>query len=109
MHFKKIKSRGFNQAAILAQSLAKKLQIPCDIKSCQKILNTAPQASLNGEQRQKNVRHAFATKKLPYEHVALIDDLLTTGATVNELARTLKKSGVKQVDVWCCARTIAKD
>jgi ComF family protein len=107
MHPKRIRERGFNHAAILTQSLAKKLRIPYDISACQKIINTAPQASLDGEQRQKNLHHAFKTKKIPYQHVALIDDLITTGATANELARTLKKAGVKQVDLWCCARTIS--
>lgn len=106
MHPKRIRHRGFNQAAILAKSLARKLRIPCDVGACQKIINTAPQAGLDAEQRQKNLRHAFKTKTLPYQHVALIDDLLTTGATANELALTLKKSGVQQVDIWCCARTI---
>ncbi|MBI2785841.1 MAG: ComF family protein [Legionella longbeachae] len=109
MHPQRIKLRGFNQAAILALSLAKKLQLPCDLSSCQKILNTAAQASLDGEQRQKNLRHAFKTKRISFQHVAIIDDLLTTGRTANELAFTLKKSGVKQVDVWCCARTVYKD
>lgn len=106
MHPKRIKLRGFNQSVILTKSVAKKLRLPFDITSCQKTLNTAPQASLDGKQRQKNLRHAFQTKKIPYQHVALIDDLLTTGATANELALTLKNSGVKQVELWCCARTI---
>ena len=108
MHPKRIKLRGFNQAVILTRWLAKKLQLPYDITSCKKIINTEPQATLNGEQRQRSLRHAFKTQKLPYKHVAIIDDLLTTGSTANELAFTLKKSGVAQVDVWCCARTIPK-
>lgn len=106
MHSQRIKQRGFNQAAILTKIIAKKLQIPFNLYSCQKIINTVPQASLDGEQRQKNLYQAFKTTKIPYYHVAIIDDLLTTGCTANELAYTLKKSGVKQVDVWCCARTI---
>ncbi|WP_353743522.1 MULTISPECIES: ComF family protein [Legionella] len=106
MHPQRIKSRGFNQAAVLVRCLAKELRLPYDLTSCQKIRNTEPQASLDGEQRQKNLRHAFTTKKLPWRHVAIIDDLLTTGSTANELALTLKKSGVQQVDVWCCARAV---
>ncbi|EHL31178.1 ComF family protein [Legionella drancourtii] len=109
MHPQRIKQRGFNQAAVLAQALAQKLQIPYDVNCCQKMINTVPQASLDGEQRQTNLRHAFSAQKRPYQHVALIDDLLTTGATTNELALTLKKTGVQQVDVWCCARTVAKN
>jgi len=109
MHPKRIRQRGFNQAAVLAQFLAKRLDLPCDLHSCRKIKNTAPQASLDGEQRQKNLRHAFHTAPLRYQHIALVDDLLTTGCTANELALTLKKSGVQQVDIWCCARTVGKD
>ncbi|WP_439405883.1 ComF family protein [Legionella bozemanae] len=108
MHPQRIKLRGFNQAAVLVRLLAKKLQLPYDLTSCQKILNTEPQASLDGEQRQKNLRHAFKVKKIPWHHVAIVDDLLTTGSTANELARALKKSGVKKVDVWCCARAVSK-
>lgn len=109
MHPSRIKQRGFNQAAILAQLLAKKLRLPCDVFSGQKIINTPPQASLDKEQRKKNLRHAFTSKKLPYQHVAIIDDLLTTGSTANEFALTLKKAGVHHVDLWCCARTVGKE
>lgn len=106
MHPKRLKQRGFNQAAVLTTSLAKQLKIPFDLYSCQKIINTAPQASLDGNQRQKNLLNAFSISPLPYQHIVLIDDLLTTGSTANELAASLKKSGVARVDVWCCARTI---
>ncbi|WP_420795212.1 ComF family protein [Legionella moravica] len=108
MHPLRIKQRGFNQAALLAKKLARKLNIPYDLTSCQKRINTAPQASLDKEQRQKNLSKAFHVTPLPYEHVAIIDDLLTTGNTVNELALVLKKAGIKKVDVWCCARTVTE-
>ena len=106
IHPIRLRQRGFNQAAILTKLLAKQLQIPYDFNSCQKIMNTAPQASLNKEQRQKNLRHVFHTRAMPYQHVMLVDDLMTTGSTANELALTLKKSGLRQVDIWCCARTV---
>ncbi|TAL66031.1 MAG: ComF family protein [Legionella sp.] len=106
MHPLRLKQRGFNQAAVLTQYLAKTLQVPYDLFSCRKIINTAPQASLDGDLRRKNLRNAFEIKALPYQHVILIDDLLTTGSTANELARAFKKSGVQRVDVWCCARTV---
>ena len=108
MHPQRIKQRGFNQAAILSKLLAKILKIPCNLTHCKKIINTAPQATLDAEARQKNLKNAFLTTPLPYQHVAIIDDLLTTGGTVNELALSLKKSGVAKVDVWCCARAIIK-
>ncbi len=109
MHSQRIKQRGFNQAAILANNLARTLNLPIDLTSCTKQINTAPQASLDGEQRKKNLHKAFYSAPLNYDHVALVDDLLTTGSTANELALTLKKAGVKRVDIWCCARTINKD
>lgn len=109
MHPYRLKTRGFNQAAILTKSLARKINLPYDLTSCKKIINTAPQAGLNSQQRQKNLTGAFYTAPLPYEHVALVDDLLTTGNTANEIALSLKKAGVTKVDVWCCARTIVKD
>lgn len=106
MHPKKIKQRGFNQAAILTKLLAKQLKIAYDHKNCQKVINTAPQASLNGEQRQKNLHQSFKVNQIPYAHVILIDDLLTTGSTANELARILKQTGVARVDISCCARAV---
>jgi ComF family protein len=109
MHPHRIKQRGFNHAAILAKSVSKKLEIPCHLNTCQKMINTAPQASLNQKQRHKNLHQAFKAQPLPYHHVALIDDLFTTGSTANELALTLKNKGVEQIDVWCCARTVAKN
>lgn len=104
MHPKRLQKRGFNQAAELAKQLGRRLKIPYDLSRCKKIINTAPQAGLNAEQRQRNLRHAFYVEPLPYQHITLVDDLLTTGSTVNELAYILKKQGVNRVDVWCCAK-----
>lgn len=109
MHPQRLKIRGFNQAALLAKTLARKLNRPCNLTACEKRINTAPQASLDGEHRQKNLQNAFHVTAIPYEHIALIDDLLTTGSTANELALNLKKMGVKQVDIWCCARAVIKN
>lgn len=106
MHPHRLKQRGFNHAAILAKTLAHHLTIPCDFKICKKIINTVPQATLNSQERKKNLRHAFSVKPSHYQQVILVDDLLTTGATANELAITLKKQGVTKVDLWCCARTL---
>ncbi|RUR05778.1 ComF family protein [Legionella sp. km772] len=108
MHPKKIKSRGFNQTIIIAQLLSKRLKIPIDFISCQKKLHTPAQAELNGKKRSQNIKNAFSVAPSSYKHIALIDDLLTTGSTVNELAKVLKKSGVQQVDIWCCARAVKK-
>lgn len=104
MHLKRLRQRGFNQAAELTKQLSRKLNIPCDLFHCKKTLNTAPQAGLNAQARKKNLHQAFQAKPKHYQHVTLIDDLLTTGSTANELARVLKNQGVTRVDLWCCAR-----
>jgi ComF family protein len=106
MHRKRLQQRGFNQAAELAKHLGKILQLPYDLHHCTKIINTPPQAQLNAEERKKNLLNAFHVSPLPYEHITLIDDLITTGNTVNELAKTFKQQGVARVDVWCCAKAV---
>lgn len=105
LHPQRLRQRGFNQAAELAKGLAKQSGIPCDLAICTKIINTQPQVGLNREERRKNLRLSFAVKPCSYRHIVLIDDLLTTGSTADELANLFKKQGVERVDVWCCART----
>lgn len=106
MHPKKLKARGFNQAVILTKKLAQRLQLPYELHLIKKITNTRPQATLNSQQRQNNLRHAFHAEQVHHQHYTIVDDLLTTGNTANEIARILKKAGAKQVDIWCCARAI---
>lgn len=105
MHPHRLRQRGFNQAVILAKLLKRKLQIPVDYQSCKKVFFTVPQAELDGLTRTKNLRNSFNSPTLPYSHVAIIDDLITTGSTANEMAKALKIAGVKHVQLWCCART----
>lgn len=106
MHPKRLRQRGFNQAVELAKLLGRALKLPYDVSHCQKIINTVPQAELNGKQRRQNLKGAFCVQPSAYKHITLIDDLLTTGSTANELAYCLKKQGVAHVDVWCCARVV---
>lgn len=106
MYKDKQKARGFNQAELLAHGLARRLKIPMDNGWLQKTRSTENQAALNKEDRLKNLRGAFAMKEARnYRHVALIDDVVTTRATVETLAKLLQKQGVQTVDVWCLART----
>ncbi|MGQ3892398.1 ComF family protein [Legionella sp. CNM-4043-24] len=107
MHPKRLRQRGFNQALELSKLLGKRLAIPVISNLCQKIRNTEPQAGLDARQRHRNLNQAFEVKPNRYQHVSLIDDLVTTGSTANELARSLKASGITQVDIWCLARTAA--
>ncbi len=108
LHQDRLQERGFNQAAELAKHLSHKINKPYQLSLCKKIKKTLPQAGLTAEQRKKNLNQAFQAMATCYQHVTLIDDLMTTGSTVNELARTLKNTGIKRVDVWCCARAVVQ-
>lgn len=105
MHPTRLKERGFNHAALLAKSLAKRLKTPCNLDLCRKKVNSVAQAGLSSKMRHRNIKNTFHAKPNTYTHITLVDDLLTTGSTVNELAKTLKRSGVSRVDIWCLART----
>ena len=106
LHPARLKQRGYNQTVVLTKLLAKKLNLRYDLNSCQKNKNTPAQASLEKAKRYTNLQQAFKVNPIPYSHVVLVDDLLTTGSTANELALVLKKAGIPRVDIWCCARTV---
>ncbi len=105
MHAARIRQRGFNPAVELSKILAKKCGVPLDLRLCSKTNNTENQANLRYQERVRNLKNCFTTKPNTYRHVTLVDDILTTGSTANELADGLKASGVTQVSVWCLART----
>ena len=105
MHSKRLKQRGFNQALELSRVFASHYSLPLDYISLIRSRHTNLQAGLTAIERQKNVQKAFIINRpIMHEHVALIDDVMTTGSTVNEAAKILKKNGVKKVDVWIIAR-----
>lgn len=105
LHPKKLRHRGFNQTILLTQALSKILNIPYQLNLCEKIHATSPQAGLDAQQRHTNLRGSFQVYPTPYEHITLIDDIYTTGATANALAELFKQNHVKKIDVGCCART----
>jgi len=105
LHTKRQRQRGFNQALEVSKVLSTRLNIPLDFKSCNRIKNTAAQSSLPAKQRHQNIKKAFNIKRpIKAKHVAIIDDVMTTGQTVLELSKVLKKQGVEKIEVWCCAR-----
>ena len=106
LHRKRLRQRGYNQALELARPIARHLYLPLEKWHCQRTRFTPAQTSLNAKQRYKNMRDAFNIKKLQAKHVAIIDDVMTTGATVNALSRCLRQAGAERIDVWLCARTI---
>jgi ComF family protein len=107
LHSKRLYTRGFNQSLELARYVARELRIPLQIENVRRVRLTSPQTGLSEKERRKNVRRAFEmSSKLESRHVAIIDDVITTGSTAAELTRTLKRSGIKRVDVWALARTV---
>lgn len=105
LHNKRIRQRGFNQTYELIKPVATKLAIKIDTKHCLRIRNTQAQTGINAKSRSRNVKDAFEFKNTPdYKYIILFDDVITTGSTINELARTLKNQGVERVDVWSLAR-----
>ncbi|HEY3487479.1 MAG TPA: ComF family protein [Gammaproteobacteria bacterium] len=106
LHKSRLRMRGFNQALEIARPLARAFNIPLSTQICTRIRETAPQSELPASRRSANVRHAFRMQApLTVKHVAIVDDIVTTGATVNELARMLKRHGAESVQVWAVART----
>nr|MDT0252132.1 ComF family protein [Endozoicomonas sp.] len=109
LHRKRLRERGYDQALLLAKALKKQLhfmELNIEDRLIKKQTNSVPQQSLDAKDRQKNIRNAFALRKQPqWDHVALIDDVVTTGATVSEITKLLKQNGVKRVDIWSIART----
>lgn len=109
---KRLRQRGYNQAAMLAQWLSPQLSITCDETVLLRPRETLAQQDLDAKARQRNLRSAFTLADgacVKGLHLALIDDVLTTGATANSLARLLIKAGARQVDVYCLARTPKPD
>ena len=106
LHKNRLYERGFNQAIELARPISKKLNIPIEYKRCKRVINTTAQSKLLANQRANNMKNAFvAHQDLAYQHIALLDDVMTTGHTLIEMSRALYDVGVKRIDVWCCART----
>lgn len=109
LHHTRLRGRGYNQALELAKPLAKSLGVPLLRVALQRTRATGAQTELTAVQRRRNVRGAFAVcnrDALP-EHIAVLDDVFTTGATLGECARVLKRAGVARVDVWALARAPA--
>jgi ComF family protein len=105
LHKTRYRQRGFNQAIEIGRTVAKELQIPLDLTSCKRHRDTPHQTELSAKKRRKNVKNAFSViKPIDARHIAILDDVMTTGSTTHELAWALKKVGVSRVDVWVCAR-----
>lgn len=106
LHIQRLKERGFNQSLLLARHVGKVHGIPVDFDALKRTRWTEPQVNLKGRERKINVKGAFeVVKDVRGKRVLLVDDVYTTGATVSECSKVLKKSGVKDVCVLTLART----
>ncbi|KAF1720265.1 ComF family protein [Pseudoxanthomonas wuyuanensis] len=106
LHAARLRQRGYDQALELAKPLARALALPLMADALLRTRATAAQSELDAAARRRNLRGAFAVRaqaQLP-DHVALIDDVMTTGATLHAAAKVLRRAGVARVDAWVCAR-----
>jgi ComF family protein len=102
---KRLATRGFNQSALLAREIGKKLQIKVESHGLLRVRETPPQAGLNRTARLENMKGAFdCAQNLVGQRIALVDDVMTTGATMSDAARALKKQGATKIDAWAIAR-----
>ncbi|MGI1680018.1 MAG: hypothetical protein K6L75_14850 [Cellvibrionaceae bacterium] len=106
LHWRRQLTRSFNQSAFIAQQLSRHSGIPAANIS-KRVTATPKQQRLKRSQRLKNLKGTFQVdgSKVANKKVAIIDDVMTTGATVESLSAALKKAGALQVEVWCLGRT----
>ena len=108
LHPRRLRERGFNQSLLLARELAKGLNADLDFLSLRRIKYTKPQTELGSEERSRNVRRAFRVlgrEAVKGRSIVLVDDVATTGSTLNECARALRKAGCREVSCLALART----
>ena len=109
LHPDRLRERGFNQALELARPVSTAWSLPIDTKICRRTRNTPAQADLPWKERSKNIRGAFhCTADLSGKKILLVDDVMTTGASLNECARTLKLHGATEVTLLVVARALPK-
>jgi len=109
LHPKRLRERGFNQALLLVKELSQRTRIPYSKGLLRKRIPTPPQVNLSGGEREKGVRGSFHIQKdeeIKGKSILLVDDVYTTGATVNECSKVLLKAGAERVDVLTIAHAI---
>ena len=107
LHYTRLFKRKYNQSALLAHELSKLSNLPVDYSSLKRTKKTLPQSLCNGSKRKSNVRDAFDVihqQNVKGKRIVLVDDVYTTGATLRECAKVLKKAGAKSIDALTVAR-----
>ncbi|MGK0442819.1 MAG: ComF family protein [Pseudohongiellaceae bacterium] len=111
LHWRRLLSRGYNQSELIAQHLSHSLGIPI-ARPVERKQHTPKQQTLTAKQRHRNLRHAFHLHQpslVSGKRIALIDDVVTTGATVEVISRCLAQADAKEIHIWCLARTPLPD
>jgi ComF family protein len=111
LHFWRLLHRRYNQSLLLALDLSQALSIPVDSTSLKRVRHTKTQGHLSAQEREQNIKHAFCVpakkiKNIQGKKILLIDDVYTTGSTLNECTKTLKEAGALSVDVVTVARVV---
>lgn len=107
LHPLRLRERGFNQAQEIARHLARQLRLPLEPQALRRLRHTPAQVGQDLAARRRNIRGAFAADQaLDGLRIALLDDVMTSGASLNELARTARRAGAQHVEVWILARTL---
>lgn len=109
LHPNRLRQRGFNQSQLLARAIARQLKLPLLDHACQRMRDTPPQAALPLKERQQNIRNAFSCdSSVIGKRIAIVDDVMTSGSTLDSLARTLLKAGAVEVACWVIARAVMR-
>jgi len=109
LHKSKLRTRGFNQAAILAKPLATAFNIPMAEHLLKRIVKTVPQSSLDSVGREENLIGAFSCENVVGKKIILIDDIFTTGATMNTCAKLLLENGATEINCYSLTIALKKD
>jgi ComF family protein len=110
LHPERLRERGFNQSQIIADALGSALNLPVDRQSLVRVKATDPQSGLSYRQRSVNIKRAFEYKpRTQWQSVALVDDIITTGNTMNEICKLLRQQCVTHIEVWALARALKHD
>ncbi|PUB90829.1 MAG: ComF family protein [gamma proteobacterium symbiont of Ctena orbiculata] len=106
LHPLRLRARGFNQSVEITRVVSRQCRLPFDWRLCRRVKETKAQSELNEQERHRNLHNAFQVcADVKGAHLALVDDVITTGATVTELSKILIRAGAERVDVWAVART----
>lgn len=109
MPARRLRERGFNQAAELARVLGRELELTITTDLVRRVGTARRQRGLVRADRQRNLRGTFVTTRRPPRHVAIVDDVVTTGATANEISRVLRTAGAERIEIWSVARTPGRE